>query len=193
MKVTCVSERALVVIGFLLVLAILVNPTVRADWVYTGSVYDGTITVSGYEYAYASVFHFVGQKVVIAFNCVGGGDAKVDFALCDAGDLYLLESQYGSWELQGSFIGYLQSIHFRGPIQIEGVSSWEGEFEVSHTGNWFYLFSNMFAVTTKTVQLALEVYQWRDLVILAVVVCVLALGVLGAIAGVVIHHRRKHV
>jgi hypothetical protein len=184
------NERTVAVIGAILVLGILIIPPVRADWVHTGSVYDGILTVSGHDYTYTSSFHFAGQKVAIAFECTSRGDQKVDFVVCDAGDLFLLESQYASWELQGSFTGYLQSIHFMGPIQVEGINSWEGEFEVSHTGNWFYLFSNVFTVTTKTVQLAVEVYQWRDPVILAIAVGVLALAVSGAVAGAVIHYRR---
>jgi len=185
------NPRTAAVIGAILVLEILVIPPIRADWVQTGSVYDGMLTVSGHDYTYTSSFHFAGQKVVIAFECTSGGDEKVDFVLCDAGDLFLLESQYGSWELQGSFIGYLQSVHFMGPIQVEEMNSWEGEFEVSHTGNWFYLFSNVFTLTTKTVQLAVEVYQWRDPVILAMAVGVVALVVSGAVAGAVIHYRRR--
>lgn len=186
------NERTLAVIGLILVLGILAIPTVRADWIYTGSVYDGTLTVAGYEYGYTSVFHFVGQKVVIAFDCSGGGDAKVDFVVCDAGDLHLLESQYGSWELQGSFIGYLQSIHFRGPVQIGQTTGWEGEFEVAHTGNWYYVFSNVFALTTKTVQLAVETYQWSDPGATVIGVGIPALSILAVFAGVAAYHRRGH-
>jgi hypothetical protein len=190
--VTGVNERAGAVIGFVLIFAILVIPTVRADWVYTGNAYDGTLTVAGHEYAYASIFHFAGQKVVIAFDCAGGGDVTVDFVVCDAGDLYLLESQYGSWELQGSFIGYLQSMHFRGPIQVEQTTSWEGEFEVPHTGNWHYVFSNVFALTTKTVQLAVETYQWGDPAAIAITAGTLALGVMTIFVAIAAYTRRGH-
>lgn len=187
---TGVNERTVAVIGLILVFGILVIPTVRADWAYTGSVYDGTLTVAGYEYTYISVFHFAGQKVVIAFDCLGAGDTNVDFVVCDAGDLYLLEGQYGSWEMQGSFIGYLQSIHFRGPVQVGQTSGWEGEFQVAHTGNWYYVFSNVFALKTKTVQLAVETYQWSDSGVITAAAGVLALGIFTVFAGVAACHRR---
>jgi len=186
-----VNERIPAAIGIIIVFGLLVMPSVRADWVYTGSAYSGTISVSGHDYTYVSSYLFAGEKAGITFQCVEGGDEKVDFVVCDAGDLYLLETQYGSWEMQGSFIGYLQSIHFRGPIQVEGITSWDGEFQAPYTGNWFYLFSNVFSLTTKTVQLTVDTYQWRDPVIVAMAAGGLALCLVGAVAGVAIHHRRR--
>jgi hypothetical protein len=185
------NARAVTVIGIIVVAGLLTLPSVRSDWVPMGNIYDGVISLAGHDYLYISLFHCAGQKVSIAFQCVSGGDEKVDFVVCDAGDLYLLESQYGSWEMQGSFTGYLQSIHFRGPLQVEGVSSWHGEFQVPHAGTWFYLFSNMFTLTTKTVQLRVDTYQWHDPFLFALAACLLALCIVAAVAAVVIWHRRK--
>jgi hypothetical protein len=162
-----------------------------SSWIQIQSVYNGPFTVTPRAYSHIPAVHREGQKVAFTFECIEGGNRIVDFVLCDEGSFSLWQSTFDSWEMSGSFNGFLQGIDMIGAVRILQSTSGEGEFIIPFTGTWVYVFSNVFSVQSKTVQLGIDVYQLLSPIIIGAGIGLLLVGLLVVISFFILRRRRN--
>ncbi|MFX1564291.1 MAG: emp24/gp25L/p24 family protein [Promethearchaeota archaeon] len=171
-------RRNLLVISFFAFVFLLVFPTVRADWVYSRNVYNGSFTVNPLSHHYIYAYFYEGQKVHINIECTAGGNKDIDFYIFD-------QENYALWS--SGYTAYADAIHQR-------IVSWSGEFQFPDSGFWYFVFSNWFSLTsTKTVQMTIDLYQWQDTFLILLIAGTVILVVVGVIAVVVflVHQKKK--
>jgi len=133
----------IVIIG----LVAMVVPSTRGDWVYYQQDYSGTLNVSPLTYRHLSAYRTTGYREYIDFDVTAGGNLDIDFFIVDSENFQNMENGY-------SFTAY--------NIQ-DRVTTYSGYFEFPYADTWYFVFDNTFSIiTTKTVQVQMDLYQWQD-------------------------------
>jgi len=176
------NGKALALSFLVIVIAVSIHP-VRADWTFAQEDYDGTFNVPAASYYYFYISRSSDVMERIDFECTAGGNRDIDFFICDEDNFQLWTS------------GYTASVYCRNDL----VVSLQVDFQFPHTDRWYIVFSNLFsALTTKTIHLKLELYQWQNplvaplniIGIAAIVVLIAVVGVIVVVVVVVTQRKR---